>query len=133
MQETLEYVNKNLKFFIEDLKEICAIPSISAQNEGIEESVAKITEIMESSGIEWKILKLEGANPLIYGEYKPENYKKTIIFYNHYDVQPADPLELWESPPFKPTLRDGKLFARGVADNKGNLIARIKAVESILK
>ncbi|HML04977.1 MAG TPA: M20/M25/M40 family metallo-hydrolase, partial [Methanobacterium sp.] len=79
-----------------------------------------------------RILRLEDANPLIYGEYIPESYEKTIIFYNHYDVQPADPLELWESPPFEPSIRDGKLFARGVADNKGNLIARVKAVESIL-
>lgn len=133
MQETLEYVDKNLDKFIGSLKEICSIPSISAKNEGIEESAAKIAEIMESSGIGSRILRIEGANPLVYGEYKPESYEKTIIFYNHYDVQPADPLEQWESPPFKPTIRDGKIFARGVADNKGNIIARIKAVESILK
>ncbi len=132
MKETLEYVDKNLNLFIEDLKEICSIPSISAEYKGIEESVDKITQIMESSGMESRILNIEGANPLIYGEYIPENHEKTIIFYNHYDVQPADPLELWESPPFKPEIRDGKLFARGVADNKGNIIARIKAVESIL-
>ncbi|HML04400.1 MAG TPA: M20/M25/M40 family metallo-hydrolase, partial [Methanobacterium sp.] len=132
MQEAFEYVDKNLNSFIEDLKDICKVPSISAENKGIEESVDKITEIMEYSGIESRILRLEDANPLIYGEYIPESYEKTIIFYNHYDVQPADPLELWESPPFEPSIRDGKLFARGVADNKGNLIARVKAVESIL-
>ncbi len=133
MKEALEYVDKNLDSFLEDLKEICSIPSISSFNEGIEESVDEITKIMESSGIKSKVLKHEGANPLIYGEYIPKSYEKTIIFYNHYDVQPADPLELWESPPFDPQIRDGKLFARGVADNKGNIIARIKAVESILK
>lgn len=133
MHETLKYVDKNLESSIEDLKEICAIPSVSAQNGGIEESVDKIAKIMESSGVESRILRLEDANPLIYGEYIPESYDKTIIFYNHYDVQPADPLELWDSPPFEPSIRDGKLFARGVADNKGNIIARIKAVESILK
>jgi acetylornithine deacetylase/succinyl-diaminopimelate desuccinylase-like protein len=74
MQEALEYVDKNLDSFMEDLKEICAIPSVSAQNEGIEESVNKITEIMESSGIEFRILRIEGANPLVYGEYKLESY-----------------------------------------------------------
>lgn len=131
--EAQEYVDKNLKYSIEDLKEICAVPSISAQGKGIEDSVTMITRIMETSGIKSRVLRLEGANPLIYGEYKPESYEKTIIFYNHYDVQPADPLELWESHPFQPMIRNGKLFARGVADDKGDLIARIKAVESILK
>ena len=133
MQKALEYVDENLDTFIEDLKSLCSIPSISSQNEGIEESVLKIKEILEESGLNVKILELEGANPVVYGEYKPENYSKAIIFYNHYDVQPADPLDLWESPPFEPEIRDGKLFARGVADNKGNIIARIKAVESILR
>ena len=133
MQKALEYVDENLDTFIEDLKSICSIPSISSQNEGIEECVTRIKEILQESGLNVKVLELEGANPLIYGEYIPENYDKTIIFYNHYDVQPADPLKLWESPPFEPAIRDGKLFARGVADNKGNIIARIKAVESILK
>lgn len=133
MDEALKYVDKNLESSIGDLKKICSIPSISTQNEGIEESVDKIIKFMESSGIKSKILRLDGANPLIYGEYIPESYEKTIIFYNHYDVQPADPLELWESPPFDPQIRNEKLFARGVADNKGNIIARIKAVDSILK
>jgi acetylornithine deacetylase/succinyl-diaminopimelate desuccinylase-like protein len=133
MQKALEYVDENLDSFIGDLKVICAIPSISAENKGIEESATKIKEILEDSGLNARILRIAGANPLVYGEYKPESYNKTIIFYNHYDVQPADPLELWESPPFEPEVRDGKLFARGVADNKGNIIARIKAVESILK
>ena len=133
MQKALEYVDKNLDTFIEDLKSICSIPSISSQNEGIEECVTRIKEILEESGLKVKVLELEGANPVIYGEYIPENYDKTIIFYNHYDVQPADPLELWTSPPFEPEIREGKLFARGVADNKGNIIARVKAVESILK
>lgn len=129
----MNYVDKNLESSIRTLKDLCSIPSVSAQNEGIEESVTLITLIMENAGINSRILRINNANPLIYGEYIPEFYKKTIIFYNHYDVQPADPLELWESPPFEPKVRDGKLFARGVADNKGNIIARIKAVESILK
>ncbi|MGB9937874.1 MAG: M20/M25/M40 family metallo-hydrolase [Methanobacterium sp.] len=133
MQEVTEYVDKNLNAFIDDLKKICKIPSVSAQNEGIEETASKIVQIMQESGIESKLLRIEGANPLVYGEFKPKRFEKTIIFYNHYDVQPADPLDQWESPPFKPTIRDGKLFARGVADNKGNIIARVKAVESILK
>lgn len=133
MQKALEYVDENLDTFIEDLKSICSIPSISSQNEGICECVTRIKEILEESGLKVKVLELKGANPLIYGEYKPEHYDKTIIFYNHYDVQPADPLELWKSPPFEPSIRDGKLFARGVADNKGNIIARVKAVESILE
>ncbi|OEC88024.1 MULTISPECIES: M20/M25/M40 family metallo-hydrolase [Methanobacterium] len=133
MQRALEYVDENFDTFIEDLKSICSIPSISTQDEGIKECVTRIKEIFEESGLNVQILEMEGANPVIYGEYKPAHYSKTIIFYNHYDVQPADPLELWTSPPFEPAIRDGKIFARGVADNKGNIIARVKAVESILK
>jgi len=133
MQKALEYVDENLDTFIEDLKSICSIPSISTQDEGIKECITRIKEILEESGLNVKVLELEGANPVVYGEYKPEHYDKTIIFYNHYDVQPADPLKLWTSPPFEPAIRDGKIFARGVADNKGNIIARVKAVESILK
>ncbi len=133
MQKALEYVDENFETFIEDLKSICSIQSISTQDECIKECVTKIKEILQESGLNVKVLELEGANPVVYGEYKPAHYNKTIIFYNHYDVQPADPLELWTSPPFEPSIRDGKIFARGVADNKGNIIARVKAVESILK
>lgn len=133
MQEALEYVDKNLDASIEDLKVLCSIPSVSAENRGIKEASVKVMGIMKDAGIDSRILRLDDANPLVYGEYKPESYEKTIIFYNHYDVQPADPLELWKSPPFEPAVRDNKIFARGVADNKGNIIARIKAVESILR
>ncbi len=79
-------------------------------------------------------MKRPNANPLIFGEIKSrKNPSKTIIFYNHYDVQPPDPLELWESPPFKPTLREGKLYARGISDDKAELISRIYATEAFLK
>ncbi len=130
--KAFDYVDKNLETFIEDLKKLCSIPSISAQNTGIGEAAVKVRDMFEKAGLKAEIFKVDNGNPLVYGEYKPKSYDRTILFYNHYDVQPPDPLELWECPPFNPTIRDGKIFARGVADNKGNIVARIKAVESIL-
>lgn len=127
-----KYVDLNFDKFISDLIEICKIPSIAAQNIGINDVVEKLSEMFENVGFNVKVLSLDKGNPLIFAEYKPRSYKKTLLFYNHYDVQPPDPLDLWVSPPFNPSLRDGKIFARGVADNKGNIIARLKAVESIL-
>jgi hypothetical protein len=82
MQEAMDYVDENLESFIEYLKILCSVPSISAKNEGIEENAALILEIMGDAGLNSKILRIKGANPLVYGEYKPESYDKTIIFFN---------------------------------------------------
>lgn len=76
---------------------------------------------------------MEGVAPLIYGEVKSTRSTKTILFYNHYDVQPEEPLELWKSPPFKPEIRDGRIYGRGVSDDKGELVSRLKLVEAYLK
>jgi len=132
LKSVYDYIDLNFDKFISDLIEICKIPSIAAQNIGINDAVAKLSEMFKNVGFNVKVLNLDRGNPLVFAEYKPRSYKKTLLFYNHYDVQPPDPLNLWDSPPFEPCLRNGKIFARGVADNKGNIIARLKAVESIL-
>ncbi|MEM2137000.1 MAG: M20/M25/M40 family metallo-hydrolase, partial [Candidatus Methanomethylicia archaeon] len=126
------YIEENFSKFVSDLKDLCGIPSVSAQNVGIMECVEKLRDMFENAGLNVNVLRIDGGNPVIFAEYKPRAYKKTLLFYNHYDVQPPDPLELWVTPPFEPNIRDGKIFARGVADNKGNIIARLKAVESFL-
>ena len=74
-----------------------------------------------------------GAAPLVYGELKSSKSSKTVLFYNHYDVQPEVPLELWKSPPFKPEVRDGRLYGRGVSDDKGELVSRLKLIEAYVK
>jgi acetylornithine deacetylase/succinyl-diaminopimelate desuccinylase-like protein len=132
LNTVFNYIDENFEKFISDLKEICRIPSIAAQNVGIVEAVDKLRVMFEDAGLNVRVLNVDKGNPLLYAEYKPRSYKKTLLFYNHYDVQPPDPLDLWVTPPFEPSIRDGKIFARGVADNKGNIIARLKAVESML-
>ncbi|RME42912.1 MAG: M20/M25/M40 family metallo-hydrolase, partial [Chloroflexi bacterium] len=78
-----------------------------------------------------QLIATEGAPPVVYAELG--DGPGTLLIYNHYDVQPPEPLELWETDPFEPTIRDGKLYARGVADNKGSMLARMQAVEAWLE
>lgn len=119
--------------YLNELIELLKIPTISANGDQapLREAVDWLVERMEKAGISTRVIETEGF-PVIYGEAKGRS-DRTVLFYNHYDVQPAEPYELWHSDPFDPTIRDGFLFARGVDDNKGALMSRIHAVESLLK
>jgi acetylornithine deacetylase/succinyl-diaminopimelate desuccinylase-like protein len=128
-----KYVGENLNDFAKDIMTLVAQPSVSARKEGVEECATLVEKMVRNTGANVKVLKLEGAPPLIYGEIKSSKSKKTIMFYNHYDVQPEEPLELWKSPPFKPEIRNGVIYGRGVSDDKGELVSRLKIVESYLK
>ncbi|MGB6463662.1 MAG: M20/M25/M40 family metallo-hydrolase [Nitrosotalea sp.] len=133
MQE--QYVDKNMSALISDLQKLIQQPSISAKNLGLEECARLVVRIMGQSGIKAEILRL-GRNipPVVYGEVKSKkNPHKTILFYNHYDVQPEEPLELWNDKPFSGKIRGNKIYGRGSADDKGELITRIKAVEAFIK
>jgi len=132
-QKFEKYVGDNLNAFAKDIMTLAAQPSVSARKEGVEECAVLVEKMLKSTGATVKVLKLEGAPPLVYGEIKSTSSKKTIMFYNHYDVQPEEPLELWKSPPFKPEIRDGVIYGRGVSDDKGELVSRLKIVESYLK
>jgi len=92
-------------------------------------------KIIKKSGLKSEILRLKkGVAPIVYGEIKSrQNPTKTLMFYNHYDVQPAEPFDLWDYPPFSGTRKGNKIFGRGATDDKGELITRIKAVEACLK
>ena len=131
----LSYVDKNMPNLLSDLQNLIHQPSISATNEGIDECAILVSKMLKKSGIESEILRL-GKNiaPVVYGEVKSKkNPNKTLLFYNHYDVQPVEPLELWEHSPFSGKIVGNKIFGRGASDDKGELITRIKAVESHLK
>ena len=128
-----EYIHGNQDRFLKDIARLAAQPSISATNEGVEDCAVLVQKMLEEIGGKTKVLRLPGAAPLIYGEILKPNSNKTILFYNHYDVQPVEPLELWKSPPFKPEIRDGRLYGRGVSDDKGQLVARLKLIESYMK
>jgi len=120
---------------ISDLQKLIRQPSISAKNEGIEKCAKLVQILLNKSGIHAEILRLKkGVAPVVYGEVKSKkNNSKTLMFYNHYDVQPVEPLDLWDDPPFSGKLKGNKIFGRGSTDDKGELITRIKAVEAYLK
>lgn len=128
-----KYVSDNLDVFAKDIITLASQPSVSARKEGIEECAALVEKMLNGIGATTKVLRMEGAAPLVYGELKSSRSSKTIMFYNHYDVQPEEPLELWKSPPFKPEIRDGIIYGRGVSDDKGELVSRLKTVESYMK
>jgi acetylornithine deacetylase/succinyl-diaminopimelate desuccinylase-like protein len=108
---------------------------VSAKNEGIEECAKLVSKLLKKSGISSEILRLKkNVAPIVFGEIKSkQNPGKTLMFYNHYDVQPAEPFDLWDDPPFSGTRKGNKIFGRGATDDKGELITRIKAVEACLK
>jgi len=128
-----KYVGDNLSKFAREIIRLASQPSVSARHEGIEECAALVEKMLKEIGASTKVLRVDAAAPLVYGEVKGRRSDKTIMFYNHYDVQPEEPLELWESPPFKPELRDGVLYGRGVSDDKGELVSRLKIVEAYQK
>lgn len=129
------YIDSNMKSLVSDLQLLIRQPSVSAKNEGIEECSKLVKKLLDKSGIKSEILQLKkGVAPLVYGEIKSRsNPARTLLFYNHYDVQPAEPFELWDDPPFGGKVKGNKVFGRGSADDKGELITRIKAVDACLK
>jgi len=120
---------------VSELQTLIRQPSVSANNQGIEECAKLVSKILKKSGIRSQILRLKkGVAPVVYGEVKSKkNPNKTLLFYNHYDVQPVDPLDLWDDAPFGGKKIGNKIFGRGSSDDKGELITRIKAVEAYLK
>jgi acetylornithine deacetylase/succinyl-diaminopimelate desuccinylase-like protein len=121
-----------------DLRSLIRQPSVSAKNYGLLECARVVSSIMEKVGIKSELLYLDYYNhvaPIVYGEVRSRSNprSKTLLFYNHYDVQPAEPYDLWEADPFGANIKDNKIFGRGSSDDKGELITRIKAVEYFLK
>ncbi|HUZ85202.1 MAG TPA: M20/M25/M40 family metallo-hydrolase [Gaiellales bacterium] len=110
---------------------LCRSPGVSAEQVGLEETAGLVESMLAESGFATRLLRVPGAAPAVYGEL-PGRLPYTLLLYNHYDVQPADPLELWTSPPFEPAVRGGRLFARGAADNKGQIGTRLAVVRGML-
>lgn len=126
-----QYLDSHLDESVAELSRFCAQPSVAAQNWGMRECAQIVVEMLRKRGFETQILETGGA-PVVFGERRGKS-NRTLLFYNHYDVQPAEPLDLWITPPFEPTVRDGKLFARGVSDDKGHLTSRLFAIDAILE
>jgi acetylornithine deacetylase/succinyl-diaminopimelate desuccinylase-like protein len=124
-------IDNRLDQSLQELSRLCAQPSISAQGLGMQECAELVAESLVDRGFKVDIKSTKGF-PVVYGEL-PGRSKRTLLLYNHYDVQPPEPLELWDSPPFEPTIRDGKMYARGVADNKGHIVCRLAAIDAFLE
>ncbi len=124
------YLEKNLNKSIDELKTLVAQPSVGAQNLGMRECAELVAGMLRKRGFKVEVMDTPGA-PVVFGERKGKS-NRTLLIYNHYDVQPAEPLELWESPPFKPEQRDGKVYGRGIGDDKGHIAARLHAIDALL-
>src|SRR5436190_8030920 len=136
IDKVVDFINVQRDRYVDELKQYLAIPSISAlpEHQGDVRRAAEWTaEQMRQIGLEnVKLLETPG-NPIVYGDWLHAPGAPTMLFYGHYDVQPVDPVDLWESPPFDATVRDGELYARGAADDKGQVFMHFKAVEAYMK
>ncbi len=124
------YLEANLDRSIAELSKLVRQPSVGAQNLGLKECAELVAGLVKARGFKAEVLPTGGA-PVVFAERKGKS-DKTLLIYNHYDVQPPEPLELWETPPFEPSLRDGKLYGRGVSDDKGHIAARLFAIDALL-
>ena len=111
-------------------QELCRKPSVSAEERALGETADLVETLLTGAGFETRQLEVDGAPPAVYGELAG-NGDASLLLYNHYDVQPVDPIELWDSPPFEPTLRDDRLYARGAADNKAEIGVRLATIRAL--
>ncbi len=123
-----EYVRAHTREYLDELKELVRLPTVSAQGTAIAETAAAVLARAGRAGLSAQALRADGGPPTIVGQ--TGSGARTLLVYDHYDVQPPDPLDEWTTPPFEPAERDGMLFGRGVSDNKGNLMARLQAIEA---
>ena len=136
MNAIIDFINTNRERYVDELKTYLAIPSISA----LPEHTADVRRCSEWTAEELRRVGLQNVRlietpgyPVVYGDWLGAPGAPTILFYGHYDVQPVDPLDLWESPPFEAAVREGEIYARGAADDKGQIFMHFKAVEAVLK
>src|SRR5579872_5433626 len=131
----MTYYQEHQSEFLEGLKTFLRIPSISTLSEhkpDIRRAAEFALHELSSAGLKGELIEGNG-NPLVYAEWLGAPGKPTVLFYGHYDVQPPDPLDEWTSPPFEPEVRGNNIYARGSADDKGQVYIQIKAVEGLLK
>jgi acetylornithine deacetylase/succinyl-diaminopimelate desuccinylase-like protein len=134
IRPVFDHIDSNNAKSLDALKKLVRQPSVSAKGEGIEECANLVLEMLQDLGASPRILRVDDGNPLIVGEIRSKsNPKKTLLFYNHYDVQPPEPLDEWFFPPFEPTEKEGKLYGRGVSDDKAELVGRVSVTKAFLE
>ncbi len=135
-ERALEYASNQRGQFFEELRELLSIPSISAQpkhRQDIERTAQWLADHLRRVGLVGARVVPTSGHPIVVGEWMGAGRAPTVLIYGHYDVQPPEPFELWNFPPFQPTVRDNYVYARGVSDDKGQLFVHVKAVEAYLK
>lgn len=131
MQDVYRFIDSNLDSALEEIIEYCRLPTISAQRLAIDDTARYTVELLEREGFTARILaKPEGGLPVVHAEHAGRS-PRTLLFYNHYDVQPVDPIDQWTQPPFEPQRRGDKVYGRGTSDNKGNIISRLLAIRAM--
>ncbi len=136
MENVVEYINSNREKYVEELKDFLKIPSISTLAENKKDMLTAaefvVNKLREAGMENVKIIETKG-HPLVYADWLHAPGKPTVLVYGHYDVQPVDPINLWDSPPFEPVIKDGNIYARGATDDKGQMYMHIKSVEAYFK
>lgn len=127
------YLDENRDRFLAEFAAFIGQPSVAADGRGVLEMAELVAQRFRELGADVTLSATNGGPPVVYAEIGPADAKRTLMIYNHYDVQPEDPLDLWETPPFEMVIKDGKIFGRGTSDDKGELLSRIQAVEAWLK
>jgi acetylornithine deacetylase/succinyl-diaminopimelate desuccinylase-like protein len=129
------YINEHKDRFLSELFELLRIPSVSSESDKKGE-IAKAADYLKNRFEELNVDKVEicetAGNPIVYAEKIIDKSLPTILVYGHYDVQPVDPIELWKTPPFEPTVKDGKIYARGSSDDKGQFFSHVKAFDTMV-
>lgn len=133
MKEAYDYIDQHSQSFIQDLANLIKQPSVSAKGEGMQECAEIVEKMLRNAGFSTRLISEKNGNPVVYGEFKSEHSEKALLFYDHYDVQPAEPIKEWKFDAFSGKVYKGRIYGRGASDNKGNIVSRVKAIEALLK
>ncbi|WP_448520380.1 dipeptidase [Rhodoflexus sp.] len=136
MQQTQAYIRVNKQRFLDELFDLIRIPSVSTNPDhqpDLQRAATFIKDRLIEAGVDKVEICPTDRHPIVYAEKIIDPKLPTVLVYGHYDVQPADPIELWDSPPFEPTIKDGKIYARGACDDKGQMFMHIKAFDAMMK
>ncbi|WP_273692313.1 M20/M25/M40 family metallo-hydrolase [Ketogulonicigenium vulgare] len=131
MDKIFDYIDAREAEYVTRVMDYVRHPSISAHNIGIRHVAGLLVDMLDGLGFQTQLIETAG-HPFVFGEYLVDPSLPTVLLYGHYDVQPPDPLEKWISPPFEPTIRDGRIWARGIGDNKGQHFAQLMGIEALL-
>src|SRR2546427_8190072 len=130
--EIFQQIDSSSDRFVEQLRALCRQPSVSAQNLGLNETAELVSMFLRETGFTVEAFSPSKGPPVIFAELASKIGRKTLVFYNHYDVQPVEPVELWKNAPFSATVEDGRVYAGGARDNKGNIVSRLMGIDAFL-